>query len=509
MFAAGDTLGPYTIVRRLGAGAMGEVYQARHRHMGRDAAIKVLRAELTEEADVVNRFFTEARATAAVRHPGIVEIFDCDLHRTGRAFIVMEYLAGEDLAQRLGRAGAFAPDWPALRAIGRQLASALAAAHAIGIVHRDLKPGNIFLVAQDAAPGAASPAASTVKIVDFGIAKLLHRDGGMHSQTQTGHILGTPLYMSPEQARGAKTIDHRTDIYALGCVLFEMITGQPPFVRKGPAEVIVAHLHDPVPRASSLEATVPAALDELVAAMLAKSVDARPQSMTQVLERLAEPPVGHVATKLLVGGKGSGPVVAAPVAMARAGRDAQVLARAGSTTLGNSAAELVAETEHVAPRGRRQSGVVVGIAVAAVLVVGGVAVVARSGAHTVPEPIAATAPAAAPEARAPSPPAAPAKARITITSQPPGAEIWIGDEPTARGNTPLSLELPVAAPATRAVLRLAGREPVPITLDANDTGARHVVLPPVVVPAPVAKPAAVPGHRRHAKSEGEFKAIED
>ena len=127
MFDDGDTLGPYTIVRRLGAGAMGEVYQGRHRHMGRDAAIKVLRAELTEDADVVNRFFTEARATAAVRHPGIVEIFDCDLHRSGRAFIVMEYLAGEDLAQRLARAGSFggAGDWPALRAVGRQLASAL------------------------------------------------------------------------------------------------------------------------------------------------------------------------------------------------------------------------------------------------------------------------------------------------------------------------------------------------------------------------------------------------
>ncbi|HTA21556.1 MAG TPA: serine/threonine-protein kinase, partial [Polyangia bacterium] len=307
MFEDGDTLGPYTIVRRLGAGAMGEVYQARHRHMGRDVAIKLLRTELTEESDVVARFFTEARATAAVRHPGIVEIFDCDLHRSGRAFIVMEYLAGEDLARRL-EDGSFAGDYAGLRAIGRQLASALAAAHALGIVHRDLKPGNIFLV------GQGPP---TVKIVDFGIAKLLHRDGGAHSQTQTGHILGTPLYMSPEQARGAKTIDHRTDVYALGCVLFEMITGQPPFVRKGAAQVIVAHLHDPAPRASSLEPSVPAALDELVAQMMAKDPKQRPQAMTDVLAQLAEPAAaapGHVATQLLLGGKspGSGPVVAAP-----------------------------------------------------------------------------------------------------------------------------------------------------------------------------------------------------
>ncbi|HVU50587.1 MAG TPA: serine/threonine-protein kinase, partial [Polyangia bacterium] len=312
MFNDGDTVGPYTIIRRLGAGAMGEVYQARHRHMGRDAAIKVLRAELTEEPDVVNRFFTEARATAAVRHPGIVEIFDCDLHRSGRAFIVMEYLAGEDLAHRLSSRGSFAGQWPALRSIGRQLASALAAAHAAGIVHRDLKPGNIFLVE---GKDGGEPA---VKIVDFGIAKLLRRDGGEHSQTQTGHILGTPLYMSPEQARGAKTIDHRTDVYALGCVLLELATGQPPFVRKGPAQVIVAHLHEPAPSASSLEPTVPPELDALIAEMLAKAPEKRPQSMAAVLARLTEPPAaapGRVATQLMPGGRpgGSGPIAAPAV----------------------------------------------------------------------------------------------------------------------------------------------------------------------------------------------------
>jgi tRNA A-37 threonylcarbamoyl transferase component Bud32 len=496
MFEDGDTLGPYTIVRRLGAGAMGEVYQARHRHMGRDVAIKLLRAELTEESDVVARFFTEARATAAVRHPGIVEIFDCDLHRSGRAFIVMEYLAGEDLARRL-EAGSFALDYAGLRAIGRQLASALAAAHALGIVHRDLKPGNIFLVGQ----GAPS-----VKIVDFGIAKLLHRDGRSHSQTQTGHILGTPLYMSPEQARGAKTIDHRTDIYALGCVLFEMIAGQPPFVRKGAAQVIVAHLHDPVPHASSLEPSVPAALDELVARMMAKDPSQRPQTMTDVLAQLAEPAAaapGHVATQLLPGGKsggGSGPVVATPLkaagsgpaaaapstplagpplapAIARppvaaptragfAGRDAQILARAGSTTLGNSASELVAATEHVArarPPARARGAL---IAAATAFGVGLVVVIAlRSGTRSGAASSSAAASVAAPSA----PPTAP------------------------------SAEAPVAAPPT--------------------TPPAAVVAPPSASVAPTnatlsttpASSASRPArhHHEHAKSSGEFKAIED
>jgi serine/threonine-protein kinase len=560
MFAAGDTFGPYTIVKRLGAGAMGEVYQARHRHMGREAAIKVLRAELTEDTEVVNRFFTEARATAAVRHPGIVEIFDCDLHRSGRAFIVMEYLAGEDLARRLQFARSFAGDWPAVRSIGRQLASALGAAHAAGIVHRDLKPGNIFLVGE----------APTVKVVDFGIAKLMNRGGGEHSLTQTGHILGTPLYMSPEQARGAKTIDHRTDIYALGCVLLEMITGKPPFVRKGPADVLVAHLHDPAPRASSLEPTVPAALDELVASMLAKNPDERPRSMADVVARLAEPAApapGRIATQLMGSGKPSpapapqtaapapavpaspapaasvgasppgtavgrpaakdGPAVAvraaAPAAAATragfAGREAQVVSRAGDTTLGKSAGELVAVDERDDAPARpasRRTGLVV--AAAAVVVVGGAAAFfARSAGGpraAAPAPaVSAPAAPAAPVALAALP--SPANARIAFTSQPPGASVWVGAEPSPRGTTPLTIELPAGAPPTQVVLRAEGHEPATLTLDGKDTSARHVVLPPVAAapaPAAVPAPAAPPASRHHHEKKparGEFRAIED
>jgi tRNA A-37 threonylcarbamoyl transferase component Bud32 len=485
MFEDGDTLGPYTIVRRLGAGAMGEVYQARHRHMGRDVAIKLLRTELTEESDIVARFFTEARATAAVRHPGIVEIFDCDLHRSGRAFIVMEYLVGEDLARRLADGGSFAADYAGLRAVGRQLASALAAAHALGIVHRDLKPGNIFLVGQDA---------PTVKIVDFGIAKLLHRDGGSHSQTQTGHILGTPLYMSPEQARGAKTIDHRTDIYALGCVLFEMITGQPPFVRKGPAQVIVAHLHEPAPRASSLAPSVPSALDELVAQMMAKDPSQRPQAMTDVLARLAEPAAaapGHVATQLLPGARsagGSGPVVTAPTNAKAAGSGpaparlasprieaghTRLLANAGSTTLGNSASELVAVTEHVASPGRppRARGALIGAATA--FAVGLVVVlVLRSGTRGggAPAPAAGSAPIAAPPEPAATLPAAPAEA--PVAAPPPVVPPPAAVAPSPAAAAPIDVARPSTSPAS-----------------------------------PSARPAH--HHHEHAKSSGEFKAIED
>src|SRR5215813_1109716 len=172
MFEVGEQVGAYTIVRRLGAGGMGEVYLGRHRHIGREAAIKVLLPELSSNDDVVARFFTEARATAAIRHPGIVEILDCDIHRTGRAYIVMEYLDGENLAERLVRAGSYANDFQAAGTILAQVSSALGAAHAKGIVHRDLKPDNVFLcgmVGGDTVP--------RIKILDFGVAKLVTDDG--------------------------------------------------------------------------------------------------------------------------------------------------------------------------------------------------------------------------------------------------------------------------------------------------------------------------------------------
>jgi serine/threonine-protein kinase len=514
MFEAGETLGPYTIVRRLGAGAMGEVYQGRHRHMGRDAAIKVLRAELTEDSEVVSRFFTEARATAAVHHPAIVQIFDCDVDRGGRAFIVMEFLVGEDLAQRLSPGRSFAGQWHVLRAIGRQVAGGLGAAHAAGIVHRDLKPANIFLV--------GAPAEPAVKIVDFGIAKLLQREGAAHAQTQTGHILGTPLYMSPEQARGAKAIDHRTDVYALGCVLFEMITGKPPFVRRGAAEVIVAHLNEKAPRASSLEPSVPPALDELVAQMLAKDPESRPQSMTDVAARLAEPAAGHVATMLLPSA-GSEPVAApqksatpapgvpVPVARAAEASETRLFERAASTTLRSSAAEVAAATDVVSRSARRPPWAAIGAAAVVVIAAVGFVVLRAGGRASAPEPVVAAAPAAAP---ATTLPAAPVLRRISFTSEPAGAEVWIDDEAAARGRTPLTIELAAGTPA-RAVLRLPAHEPVSLAIDGQDAGARHVVLPASAAPppAPEAAPAeAAPApraHHRHAKGSGEFKAIED
>ena len=279
----GRSVGGFTIVRKLGSGGMGEVYLAEHRRIHRQVAVKVLRAELSSDAEAAARFLTEARAMSLIRHPGIVEIYDCDL-ADGRLYLVMELLEGESLATALDRAGNFAAEARSVAAVIGQAADALAAAHAKGIIHRDLKPENIFL------SRAASPAgpALTVKILDFGVAKLAGDIAGPAPATQPGTILGTPIYMSPEQCGGAGRVDQRSDVYSLGCIFFEMLAGRPPFVAASPSDYMVAHMLQPAPAPSSVQPGIPAALDDLVARTLAKDPGARIGSMAELVSRVEE-----------------------------------------------------------------------------------------------------------------------------------------------------------------------------------------------------------------------------
>ncbi len=260
----GQVIGSYRIVRPLGEGGMGVVYLAEHALLGRRAAIKVLLPQLSTRQDIVTRFFNEARAATAIADAGIVQIFDFGFHTDGSAFIVMELLEGEPLDQRLRRHQRLAP-LEALR-IARQLASSLGAAHAKGIIHRDLKPENVYLV-----PDGEVAGGERAKILDFGIAKLTHVGTDPDpSRTQTGAIMGTPLYMSPEQCRGAGDIDHRSDIYALGCVLYHLLVGRPPFVSDGAGELIALHLREmPMPPSAYVPALQ--GLDALVLTCLAKA----------------------------------------------------------------------------------------------------------------------------------------------------------------------------------------------------------------------------------------------
>src|SRR6187549_1750775 len=214
-----EILGNYRVVSRLGVGGMGTVWLAKHQVLGSFAAIKVLLPEMSEQKRIVERFFDEARAATRIQDPGIVTVHEIGWHGTS-AYIVMESLNGETLTTRLARYGNL-PVPMALRLLSH-CALAMAAAHARGIVHRDLKPDNIFVVSDPAVPGG-----ERTKILDFGIAKLIDDADASHSRTQTGVIMGTPAYMSPEQCRGAGGVDHRTDVYALGCVLFNMLIGHP------------------------------------------------------------------------------------------------------------------------------------------------------------------------------------------------------------------------------------------------------------------------------------------
>jgi len=276
----GAVIGNYQIVRKLGEGGMGVVYLGQHTLLGRRAAIKVLLPTLSARPDIVNRFFNEARAVTTISDPGIVQVFDFGYHTDGSAFIVMEFLEGEPLDRRLARLGKL-PSVEALR-LCRQIASSLAAAHAQHIIHRDLKPENIFLVRDgEVASGERS------KILDFGIAKLSDEHPGK-VKTTTGALMGTPIYMSPEQCRGLAELDHRSDIYALGCVLFHLLTGRPPFEGEGMGDIIAAHIREPAPAPSSVAPEVAPNVDALVLRCLAKAPADRYQTMLELAAAIGQ-----------------------------------------------------------------------------------------------------------------------------------------------------------------------------------------------------------------------------
>ena len=275
----GERFGSFKAVAALGAGTMGEVFLAEHQRIERRAAIKVLVPEGTRNAEMMRRFFIEARAISLIHHPGIVQVYDCDVHRNGRAYIVMEYLEGESLASRLEKIRVL--PWTTACRIARLVADAIGAAHEKKIIHRDLKPGNVFLLG-----GGDWPQPTQVKVLDFGVAKLLGGDDAGGPATTAGHVLGTPEYMSPEHCSGA-SVDDRSDIYSLGCMLFEMVAGAPPFSAGSVRALLTSHKFRTPPSVSEMNAETPPWLDRLVTRMLRKDPDQRPQTMIEVAAALA------------------------------------------------------------------------------------------------------------------------------------------------------------------------------------------------------------------------------
>jgi serine/threonine protein kinase len=293
----GQTLGSFRIVRKIGEGGMGTVYAAVHVQIGYRAAIKVLHPEYARHPEVVRRFLNEARAVNIVQDPGVVKIFEFGNLPDKTAYIIMEYLDGEVLSRRLHRAGGKLPAPEVLR-LARQIASALAAAHSRKVIHRDLKPANIMLMPDPAAEGR-----ERAKLLDFGLAKVAegYRDSAPKHPTRTGVVLGTAMYMSPEQCRGARDVDGKADVYSLGIVLFEMLCGRPPFLAESEGELVTMQLRDPPPLLRSLEPSVPEEVAALVHRMLAKEPADRPdmQAVCTEIERLigAAAPSGSLATQ--------------------------------------------------------------------------------------------------------------------------------------------------------------------------------------------------------------------
>jgi eukaryotic-like serine/threonine-protein kinase len=273
----GKHLSNYEIVSLLGEGGMGTVYLALHPIMGRKAAVKVLKPELARDEGLVTRFFNEARAANAIRHPNIIDIIDVGmLPEESVPYMLMEFLEGESLATRLERTKPLAVDVAV--EIGFQTASALAAAHSKGIVHRDLKPDNLFLV-----PDETLTRGERVKVLDFGIAKLRDDLRGSSMKTRTGAIMGTAVYMSPEQCQGLiEKIDHRTDIYALGIILYEMLCGAPPFLSDGFGDLIIMHVMREPEHPQQRNPAIPDDVAAAILRALAKNPDDRFQSMAEL-----------------------------------------------------------------------------------------------------------------------------------------------------------------------------------------------------------------------------------
>jgi serine/threonine protein kinase len=274
-------LGPYRLIRSLGRGGMAEVFLAVHRHLGQVRAVKVLLPEGSDDdrAALVLRLITEARAMARFRHPGIVEVYDCDTLPGNSAYMAMEHLAGQPVAQWLRRSGSLKQHPALAAALVGSVADALAYAHEHGIVHRDIKPENLFVI-----PDAPGGGRFRVKVLDFGIAKLLREKPLV--ATQVGFIVGTPFYLAPEGWQAGATIDARTDIYSLGCVFFELLAGRPPFVGDDSFQLMNAHMYQDPPKLAALSANVSDELAALVKRMLAKDPARRPTNMAEVVRAL-------------------------------------------------------------------------------------------------------------------------------------------------------------------------------------------------------------------------------
>jgi Protein kinase domain len=331
----GTEFAGYRIEGLLGRGGMGVVYRAEHPRLGATIALKVMDPELAMNETFRERFVREARAAAKIKHPSIVPIYDAgEWH--GDLYIAMRYIEGEELRSVLRRNGALPTDETCV--IGMQIASALDAAHRSGLIHRDVKPGNILVE-----PGPDPGSAPIAYLADLGLTKHVDSHSGV---TASGELLGTIDYIAPEQIDGSRA-DGRADLYSLACVLFECLTGSVPFARENQAAVLWAHLHDEVPKATSVNPSLPATVDAALARGMAKSPEDRFSTGRELVTALQEPLEGTVAIDADGGATRKMPPPVAPdtrpsAGGSRVGKRALVLAVVVGVLLGGAAAAAIA-----------------------------------------------------------------------------------------------------------------------------------------------------------------------
>ena len=479
----GRTIGNYKVVQQIGEGGMGVVYLAEHPIIGRKVAIKLLHSTFARDSETVARFFNEARAIHMIAHPNIVEILDFGQTSDGQPYFIMEFLQGQSLADRIARGPLPVAESVA---IVTQICDALQAAHDKNIIHRDLKPHNVYLVGSEAKP--------TVKILDFGVAKMTtgwntSDSGGQSVKTRTGSLMGTPLYMSPEQCRGSGKLDHRTDIYSLAVILFEMISGHPPFVAEGVGELFAKHMLEPPPSLAEVAPRTPPHVVRALMRALSKNLEDRFPTMGAFAEALngrADVTAPGAARSVSQIKTMSG---AHPTAAGRPPDEA--------TTLSSAASVLGVDTLAV-PR-RSYKGMFVGLLVAVALAGGGIFLMRqRQPPPPTPQPAA---PVVQPPAVEPAKPAPPEQVDIRFESEPDGARVLRTvagkSQPEDLGAAPLDLKLDKTEQSTQYLLHADGFKDRAVTLDASRDRVLHLALDRL--PPPPEKKAAKPAPARPAR----------
>jgi serine/threonine protein kinase len=430
---------------------MGAVFEAVHESLNQRVAIKVMHAKLSLDKDSVQRFMNEARTTSLVHHVGLVRVYDYGQLEDGSAYMMMEFLEGESLRARLAKLERLAvPD--ALR-VTRQIAAALAAAHDKGVVHRDLKPENVLMV-----PDPETPSGERAKVLDFGIAKVMEPEGGEVLKTTTGAILGTPTYMSPEQCRGVGKVTEKSDVYSLGCMLYQMLAGRPPFVGSGSGDLIAMHIMEQPQQLRELAPGVSPEVETLTHQMLEKKPEVRP-SMRQVLSSLEQ--LGHLST---ASGVGSVIIVAPPPGAA-----------SGASKTGESL--------------KPKSSLPMIVGIVGVLAIGGIVFAVSQNSQPKPPPqnkVMPVAPTPPEPAKEPSPPTT--QVTLAVASQPAGAQVLSSPELKPLGVTPWQTTRDKSAGKLEVVVRLKGYYDQKLIFDGSHDDSRPIALAAMPVTTPTATP---------------------